>query len=360
VPYWLEHARRTESLLGFSDIVMPAFLFAVGLSIPFAIETRRSKGDSKWKILSHILLRTFALLFMGFILANATGRHHEDAFFSRPVFILLTLTGIFLVWNIYPRATGWKKYLFFALQIIGIALFVYLMVIFRDRRGNIMSIQSWAVLWLIGWSYFFGAIAYFIARKRLHLHILALFALILLSIAGTNKWLGFFDGYIISNGALQAYTMAGIIVSLLINQYGSTAGIKKILFIIAGAGVIYLIAGFVAREFWIISKLSSTPTWVFFCKGIYLLFYVFIYWLVEMKRKERWFGIIGPAGTATLTCYLVPYWLYPIDDMWSLFTSKLPNFIRECPVGLVKSFIFALAVIGITWLMGKIYIKLKV
>ena len=360
VPKWMEHAGRNVDFLGLADVVIPAFLFAVGMSIPLAIETRYAKGDSKLKTLWHILLRTFALLFMGTVLANAGSRHHEDALFSRPVFILLTLTGIFLVWNLYPRAKDWKKYLFIALQIIGVALLVYLIVIFRDRRDNIMRIHNWAVLYLIGWSYFLGACAYFVARRRMILHAITLIALILLSMAGTNKWLGFFDGIIISNGALQAFTMAGIIVSLALNRYGSVIGIKKLLAFFAGAGAVYLLAGFVARNFWIISKLQYTPTWVFFCTGVCLLFYAFTYWLVEMKGKERWFKIIMPAGTATLTCYLVPFWLYPIDDMWGHFTTSLPNVIRECPVGLIKSLVFCFMVIGITWVLGKLHIKLKV
>ena len=61
IPHWLEHARRTEDMLGFSDVVFPCFLFAIGLSIPFAIEARFTKGEKTMKIISHILLRSFAL-----------------------------------------------------------------------------------------------------------------------------------------------------------------------------------------------------------------------------------------------------------------------------------------------------------
>ena len=44
------------------DIVFPCFLFAVGMSIPYAIERRYAKGFSAESTLGHILSRTFALL----------------------------------------------------------------------------------------------------------------------------------------------------------------------------------------------------------------------------------------------------------------------------------------------------------
>ena len=355
VPGWLQHARRAQDMLGLADIVFPSFLFAVGLSIPFAIEKRFTKGESHLKTGFHILLRSFALLFIGFILANATGRHHADSIFSRPTFIMLTLAGIFLVWNLYPRAKDWKKYLFIALQIIGVALLIYLMYIYRDRRGEIMATRGWAVLWIIGWCYLPCALVYFAARKRLIVHILVFLGLIACNIAGSHRWLGFVDGF----GAMQIYTMSGIIVSLLFTQYGTTtAGLKKILVIIAGAGVVFLISGFVARNFWIINKLRFTPTWVYFCTGISLLLYALIYWIAEMKGKDKWFNIIKPAGTATLTCYFVPYWVYAVYDAFP--HVALPEVIRAQPIGLIKSFVFALLVIWGTWLLGKIKIKLKI
>ena len=46
VPHWLEHAVYGEDFMGLADIVFPCFLFAVGMSIPYAIERRYAKGFS--------------------------------------------------------------------------------------------------------------------------------------------------------------------------------------------------------------------------------------------------------------------------------------------------------------------------
>src|SRR5688572_13357761 len=80
IPAWLGHVDRGVDGIGLADIVFPAFLFIVGLSIPYAIENRRKKGDSDWDLVKHVLWRTLALLVMGVFLvngetfnANATG-----------------------------------------------------------------------------------------------------------------------------------------------------------------------------------------------------------------------------------------------------------------------------------------------
>jgi predicted acyltransferase len=40
IPGWLEHAPGDANYMGLADVVFPAFLFIVGLSVPYAIERR--------------------------------------------------------------------------------------------------------------------------------------------------------------------------------------------------------------------------------------------------------------------------------------------------------------------------------
>ena len=358
VPHWLGHAAAKEDFLGFSDVVFPAFLFAIGLSIPFAIENRIAKGETQLKTIIHILLRTLALLVMGVFMVNTEAGISKEIGMQRPVFIILMVTGFFLIWNVYPKVkSAWKKYLFIALQLLGVALLIYLAFIFRDRSGAIMQKRWWGILGLIGWTYLPCALIYLMARKRLYVHLIFLLAFILLNMAGCNHWLGIFNGYINSNGAHQTLTMSGVIVSLLFVRYASAYKLNRLFAILVAAGAGLLLAGFAARHFWIVNKISATPSWIFLCTGISVLLYVFLYWLVETKRKERWFGIIKPAGTATLTCYLVPSIVY---SLFQLFSVTFPDAIRIYPIGLLKSLAFALVIIGITALLGKLHVKLKI
>ncbi len=54
--------------LHFWDLIQPFFMFVAGVSIPFAVANRISKGDSKKKILLHAFKRAGLLLFFGWAL----------------------------------------------------------------------------------------------------------------------------------------------------------------------------------------------------------------------------------------------------------------------------------------------------
>src|SRR5947209_13666273 len=70
VPAWLRHFRGKNGMT-FVDMVFPAFLFIVGMSIPLAFGSRLARGEPPWKILLHVLLRTLSLLFIGILMVNS-------------------------------------------------------------------------------------------------------------------------------------------------------------------------------------------------------------------------------------------------------------------------------------------------
>ena len=77
IPKWLKHAALGEDYLGFSDLIFPWFLFAIGLSIPFAFRSRLSKGETNFIIGKHIILRTIALVVMGLFHMNMEMYNHQ-------------------------------------------------------------------------------------------------------------------------------------------------------------------------------------------------------------------------------------------------------------------------------------------
>src|SRR5687767_13221839 len=108
IPAWLLHTKAQEDGMGLSDVVFPAFLFIVGLSIPFAIGSRLSKGQSKKTILAHILFRGIALLVMGFFHVNLES-YDQAALLPKPVWQILLTISFFLIWLDYPRDTAKNK-----------------------------------------------------------------------------------------------------------------------------------------------------------------------------------------------------------------------------------------------------------
>src|SRR5262249_45006213 len=75
VPNWMKHASdarpRISNGMTFVDLVFPAFLFIVGMSIPFALGGRLARrGQRGIALLPHVVARTAALLMLGILMLN--------------------------------------------------------------------------------------------------------------------------------------------------------------------------------------------------------------------------------------------------------------------------------------------------
>src|SRR3954447_15150952 len=80
VPNWMVHfsdRHKRGSGMTFVDVVFPAFLFIVGMSIPFGLGRRMARGEPLWKIALHVIARTAALLWIGILMVN--GESGPDA-----------------------------------------------------------------------------------------------------------------------------------------------------------------------------------------------------------------------------------------------------------------------------------------
>lgn len=356
IPGWLEHAKADQDFLGFSDIIFPCFLFIVGMSVPYAIRSRIEKGETYPKVIIHIILRSLALLIMGVFTVNIDSLNAAATGYNRQFYQIMMVIGFMLIWNLYPKATDWKRYLYLGLQILGVLILAFLAIHFRGGEDGTLAMrpQWWGILGLIGWAYLFTAIVYLFARKSawLLMGFWALFTLI--NIAEHAGWfrLGFFPG----GGSLQGFTFAGIAASLLLDKANDTERQKKLPLYYLGIGILLVVLGLLLRHHFIISKIQATPTWVFLCNGIAFGLLGLVYFVVDLNGKGHWFNLIKPAGTSTLTCYLVPYFYYSV----AVYTFTLPLFLKTGALGLIKSFVYALIVVGITALLGKMRIKLKI
>jgi hypothetical protein len=68
LPDWMVHysdRHRGGSGMTFVDLVFPAFLFIVGMSVPLALGGRLAKGEPVWRIIGHVFTRTLSLLAIG-------------------------------------------------------------------------------------------------------------------------------------------------------------------------------------------------------------------------------------------------------------------------------------------------------
>ncbi|SDD60672.1 protein of unknown function [Dyadobacter soli] len=365
VPHWLEHSKAAEDAMGLSDVVFPGFLFIVGLSIPFAIANRRKKGDSNALIIRHIAERTFALLLMGIFIVNYENIAGGAMVVSKHVWEIGMVIAFFLIWNVYPLTPA-KKGLYTALKVAGYVLLAGLAVIYKGgdaENPSWMETHWYGILGLIGWSYLLGALTYVVTRDRLAWAVGGWLLFVLFNLADFSGVLRFLDPvekyvWIVGSGSMPAFVMGGVVASVIYrNNAGRNAVGKTYLVMLIVLGLICLAYGFGTRPFWGISKIRATPAWVGICSGISFVAFAFLFWLVDLQKIKNWANVIKPAGTATLTCYLIPYIWYAVITLAGI---SLPLYLRTGWIGLVKSACFSLLVILLTGAINRIGIKLKI
>lgn len=162
VPHFLEHFQVSEDGMGVADVVFPMFLFAMGMSIPYAIERRFAKGFSGESTLGHILSRTLALVLMGVFIVNSEHDFTSTAGYGLDMYRLLMAAGFFLGWNQYGAENKVKKWL----RALGVAILAFLAFTYRTPDGGYMQARWWGILGIIGWTYCFCAVAYLLLRKK--------------------------------------------------------------------------------------------------------------------------------------------------------------------------------------------------
>ncbi|MGS2741586.1 heparan-alpha-glucosaminide N-acetyltransferase domain-containing protein [Sinomicrobium sp. M5D2P17] len=360
IPGWIGHRAAEEDGLGLADTIFPAFLFIVGLSVPYAIQNRTKKGHTQAETGWHIIIRTLALVVMGLFLVNLE-HYSATSLLPKGVWLFCITTGFFLVWLDYPRE---KKRWPSILKAAGIIILLLMAILYKgeDDSGNITGMQNywWGILGKIGWSYFVVSIIFLFSKGRLWIQAITLAGLILFNIASHSGVLSPIDGirpylWFLGNGSSTALTACGVVVSLIYQRYRENN--REFLWIISGMAIVFIALGLLARKEWIISKILATPSFVLVCSGISMAGYALMVWITDIKGWSGWYRWISPAGTSTLTCYLLPY-LH--NALLTLFFWQLPEILRTGMVGICKSLLYAFLIITITGLLEKKRIRLKI
>ncbi|MEO5891849.1 MAG: DUF5009 domain-containing protein [Ferruginibacter sp.] len=357
IPAWIEHVGGKEDGLGFADTVFPAFLFIVGLSIPFAIRNRMTKGDVFLNVAFYILTRSVALLVMGFFHVNSE-EYSTAALLPRYLWVLAITIAFFLIWLDYPPTLAkTKKYI---LTGTGILLLIVMAMLYKGGDASApegMKPSWWGILGIIGWSYLVCAFVFLITKGKLSLLAMVLVVFILINIASHSGLLRF-RVWVIGDASSVTLVMAGIVISGIYGKLAGKGRDKYLWTILTAAGIMMIIAGLAIRPYADgISKIRATPAWVFICSGISILVFVSLIWLIDVKGKQSWFAAIRPGGTSTLTCYLIPYLLYSI---FTLVHFHYPAFLNEGIGGIIRSFAIAFFVIWLVGIMERYRLRLKI
>ncbi|NIG54792.1 DUF5009 domain-containing protein [Chitinophaga sp. Cy-1792] len=357
IPQWIEHVRMEDDGMGFADTVFPTFLFIVGLSIPFAIGYRMRQQQSWLKIESHILLRSVALIVMGFFHVNLES-YSNTAPLPQAVWAIAITIAFFLIWLDYPETI--PAPVRYGLMGAGVIVLIAMAMCYSGGTGDHLHgmEQSWGgILGIIGWAYLVCATLFLLLQGRFAGVSVILVCFLLINIGTHGGWLHI-QLPVIGDAASVALIMAGVWASQLYTRLREQGRINSLWLLFAGIGIVAIAAGFLLRPYTEgISKIRSTPAWVLICTGIAVLVFELLIWITDVRGKNAWYKLIKPAGTSTLTCYLIPYLLYAVFELTGF---RYPDFLSQGVGGILRSFAVALLVIILVGFMEKKHLRLKI
>ncbi len=361
IPGWMKHEAADADAMTFVDIVFPAFLFIVGMSLPFAINNRLSKGDSFWKLQGHILWRTLGLLVLGVFMVNAEGYNEKATGISISAWSLLFYLCAILVWNVYRFRNKTWSWLLRGIGAVGLIALAY---IYRGGENGEqgMTPRWWGILGLIGWAYLFSCIFYQLLKGQVLLLLLAIafciswYALSRGDGAKENamlQWMAAWSGH----AAHTSIVLSGIVLSLLFFEKSIihkiyTRFVFASLFALAAA-----IAGYIMRPYFGISKIYATPTWCLYCVAICTVLYSILYWLTDVLKVYKWTAFFQPAASNALLVYILPAIVMYVQRLTGLYF--MPASFHQGLLGITWSACFAIIIMLLAMLLNRLKIKLQ-
>lgn len=326
---WTYHMPRDVDAMTYVDMVFPAFLFIVGMSLPLAVRQRLRRNPSVGQLWLHVILRSLALLALGLILANVDYCDPARMPVSPYVWALLGLGGGILLWNVY---TGLSRKMVLVLRLAGATLLVFVFAIFRRA---VPGGEAWIefsypeILGLIALAYFAVCLLYIPTRRWRLAPVVWLIVLVAYNSVCCAHWIRVqhVSLYLwpFGNGAHVSLIMAGIVTSLIFLDEDRIGGPARKMQLGALMGVLAFVAGWFLRPLGI-SKIRATPTWALWTVAACCLLFTALYWLCDLKKQTAWAWLVRPAGSNTLLTYLIPDIFYFVvaltgtafvEDHWS-------------------------------------------
>jgi heparan-alpha-glucosaminide N-acetyltransferase len=377
LPWWTFHAKAEWDRMTYVDMVFPVFLFLVGMSIPIAVKARLRSNPSPLALWKHIFIRSASLVILGLILANGAEADPNHMIIGKRLWEFLGVVGASLFLSVYPGKNGsppWHK----ALRVAGAVLVAVMYALFRrtgaDGQLHWIDGSYPEILGLIGYAYFAVCLLYIPFRRWVIAPLLWFVALIVwnsittapfLAMVATHSvamahWLNFshhLRGYVWpwGNGSSASLVMAGIVTTTIFLEAKQLRTIRHKVLAAMAFSLACLIAGFLLTPLGI-SKIRATPTWGLYTIAFAVAAFTVLYWLCDIRKHTAWAFPFRPAGSNTLTTYLLP-------DYWEMILGLLgitffDHHFRYGWQGVTKSLLFTCFILVVASLLTRAKVRL--
>jgi predicted acyltransferase len=300
VPPWMKHFHG-KSGMTFVDLVFPAFLFIVGMSIPFALGSRLGRGEPRWKTLLHVVIRTMSLLWIGILMVNETPDSEKMGWSGALWSTLMYLSAILAFCRVTPRSKAQNpagraegfQVLSGTLRLLGLVSLVCLAFAYRGKDGHriiqlfpfSLHTEWYGILGLIGWAYLVGSMV-FLAFRSNRTALLGC-AVLLMCLYPADQagafdhfWLAKYVGIGATLGSQAAITVAGLLLATILvapdagSQWPRTR--FALWFIAACSMGAWLLNGLYG-----INKNRATPSWCLWACAITALLWLIFHFLID-------------------------------------------------------------------------------
>ncbi len=372
-PAWAKHIQPPDANgMTLADVVFPAFLFIVGMSIPLAFERAKQVGVTLPRQLLHILSRTAALLLMGIVQFNAKA----DITLAPRCWELLAFVSVILAWSGVPRIGDRKRLVFKALKGIGIFGLILLLIVYRrepvtatvlfyGEAPQWVWLQTgwWGILGLIGWAYLVSSLIYLVTGARpawLMSGMILLIGLYFIDRSGTLT--AILGGYIHVGSVLGSHpsiTLAGCFLgSLLLSNNGVTTRRHRLRWAWAIAFGCFVL-GALTYPFAGINKIAATPTWCLWSVSITVMGWMLLYTLMDIRSQAKWSKLIQPVGANPLIVYLLHPILLSILSLGGLSSVLAYKQSASAWAAMLGSLLMASVVCALTTIIARLGLRVR-
>jgi predicted acyltransferase len=365
-PFFLRHYPHDGDGMTITDLVFPAFLFIVGLAIPFAIGARRRRGESAVRLWRHLLVRTLGLLVLGVLMVNAE-QASPNGLVSRPLWTILSTLAVILIWQ-SPEAGEVSKRRR-VLRLVGFVLLLVLVLIFRrEGMSGIVQIRPmwWGILGLIGWAYLVAGTIYILAGDRPAVLVSAMALLYCVFMADEAGHVALFAPIdsIVDVGTMlaahSAITLGGVVLGVwLVRHRESKEPARRLIAASLGYAAALGAAGLLLHSLnhvhaaFRINKIGATAPWCLLSCAWTTAAWTALFALVDVRGFRRWPRAVTMAGENALLAYLLPPVMLALFELAALafgrdFYGELG---QELVRGTIRSILFAWMIVRLCGLM---------
>jgi predicted acyltransferase len=118
---------------------------------------------------------------------------------------------------------------------------------------------------------------------------------------------------------------------------------------------IFLI-GYFLRPYYTISKIKATPSWGLYSAVICCLIFMVVYWIIDIRKFDRWTSFFQPAASNPLLTYIIPSIVYAFMKLAGL---SFPHLFYDGITGVIWAATYSVLVMGLVKILNNINIKLQ-